>query len=291
MTIRHQEFLRELAETNYPFTPTATLTNGTLQLSRTMFSDCTFYPAVSDGNLFLSRVTIDSGRMQLFVGDRQTNELLQGTVTTPVTVNRVTLRDKQDRAAGLILSDPSNLGVLFALGLGTHEFTREQTEFCASCHVPLPATTVSGFRLPNGETVSGEVWLVGSSGVVLRAIPSNGETIIRVDMVGDPLYLQRLCGGAGFDPIVPLRRIRIVNGEGGLDAAHIGLWGIEADLGSSGESADEPQIFVTPPGFECEASTVGNFSLQMNNALIQNTALRVHTTAAGVVIEVAGSSF
>lgn len=261
MTIRHQEFLRELQNTNYPFAPNATRTNGVSQLSQTVFADCSFYPATSAGNLFLSRVIVSTSELRLVVGDRQTTDLLVGTVAAPVTGSRVTLRDAQNRPAGLILSDPTSLGVLFALGLGTHAFTREQTEFCASCHVPLPVPPASGFKLPDGEVVSGEVWLVGSSGVVLRGVPAAGETQVRVDLVGDPLFLQRLCGVSEFNPAVPVRRIRIVNGVDGA-----------------------------PPVYECDATPTGNFSIQMNNALVANTALRVHTTAAGIVIEVAGSN-
>jgi hypothetical protein len=261
MTIRHQEFLRELQNTNYPFAPTATRSNGVSQLAQTVFSDCTFYPAASVGNLFLSRVVVAPSEIQLVIGDLQTSDLLVGRVTTPLTSSRVTLRDAQNRPAGLIMSDPTNLGILFALGIGTHSFTRQQTEFCASCYVPLPAPPASGFVLPDGEVVSGEVWLVGSDGVVVRAIPDGGETAIRIDMVGDPLFLQRLCGGVEFNPTVPVRRIRVVNGVEG-----------------------------TPPEFECQATPTGNFSLQMNNALVENTALRLHTTSDGVVIEVAGSS-
>lgn len=261
MTIRHQEFLRELQDTNYPFAANATRTNGVSQLSQTVFTDCSFYPATSVGNLFLSRVIVSTSDLRLVIGDRQTSDLLVGTVAAPVTGNRITLRDKQNRPAGLILSDPTNLGVLFALGLGTHAFTREQTEFCASCHVPLPVPPVAGFQLPDGDIVSGEVWLVGSGGVVVSALPVGSETQVRVDLVGDPLFLQRLCGISEFNPAVPVRRIRVVNGIEG-----------------------------TPPVYECDATPTGNFALQMNNALAANTALRVHTTATGIVIEVAGSN-
>lgn len=258
MTIHYQEFELELAGTSYPFTPTATLTNGTDTVPSNLFVDCVFYLARSDGRLYLSSVDVSSSKIRLTIGIPGDSAAGVAEINVPVTASRVTIFDRQGRAAGLLVSSPDRLGVLSSWGVGAHLFTPEQTEFCLSCYHPSPPSEVTGIRLPDGSTVSGEVWLVGADGIILTTFTDSSGNNIQFNAVGDPLFTQKECTGTGlFAPIQPVRQITVVSSNG---------------------------------TFTCTPSNHGNFSLQMNNALNANTALRLHTTDLGIVVEVAGSN-
>jgi hypothetical protein len=252
--IRHQEFLNEQKDTTYPFTPSSSLTNGLVTLSPTVFTDCALYPALATTTLYLTKVSVSYTSLEFYLGTEEIPEMLTGTVALPVSVAAVTLFDQYERVGGLLTFEQAQLGIIAAWGEGDHLFTRAQTEFCVSCHQLQPGKGLAGFRLPDGTVVTGEVWFVGGDGVVLRRDGSD----IRVDVVGDPLFLQKTCNDLElYQPVHPIRKIRVINGD-----------------------------FT----FECTPSTAGNFSISMNNALVENAALRVHTTELGVMFELLGSS-
>jgi hypothetical protein len=54
----------------------------------------------------------------------------------------------------------------------------------------MPEIGVRGFRTEAGDLVTGDVWLVGENGVVIR---EEAENVIRFDFVGDPLFARKLC--------------------------------------------------------------------------------------------------
>ena len=107
------------------------------------------------------------------------------------------------------------------------------------------------------------MWLVGEDGVVLRTElttdkDGNSVEVLRLDVVGDPLYLQRLCNPEElFSPVNPIRTLRVKQGE---------------------------------YTYDCVPDDQGNFTIQMNDSLAADAALRVRTTPAGIVITVEGST-
>ena len=76
------------------------------------------------------------------------------------------------------------MGILFLVGalIGA-------AEFAATCVTPMPAAGVRGFTTPDGTLFTGDVWLVGEDGVVVR----EEDGAVRIDVVGDPLFRRRLC--------------------------------------------------------------------------------------------------
>lgn len=258
MTIHFQEFDLELADTQYPFTPTASLTNGTDTIPNNLFTDCVFYLASSAGQVYLSSVNVSSSKIRISIGVAEDAEAATAEISVPVSVSRVAVYDRQGRPAGVLISSPDRLGLLATWGLGTHRFEREQAEFCLGCYHTTSPSEVSGIRLPDGSSVSGEVWLVGADGIVLTTFNDSKGNNVQLNAVGDPLFVQKECGETDlFEPIRPIRSITVLSSSG---------------------------------SYVCTPSTYGNFSIQMNNALNANTALRLHTTNLGVVVEVAGSS-
>lgn len=261
--VRFPEFIASLENTKYPFVPTATLTNGDAGFVEGTFLDAHLYSSELRGRCYLSEVEVTSDRCILFFGDDVSTKRLQAELTIPITNDILQLVDEYGRPAGVIVSEISRLSLLPGWGVGTHRFERTQTEFCVTCQMPVPMTGVTGLRLESGEILTGRVWLVGEDGVILRSeiVPrrNGGESVqLRIDVVGNPLFLQQLCtSGDLFAPVNPIRVIRIVQGH---------------------------------YSYDCEPDAQGNFNIQMNDALAADAALRIRTTEAGIVFSVEGSA-
>lgn len=266
--IRFPEFLASLEGTKYPFLPTATLSNGRVSFLEGTFLDAHLYAIASAGRYYISKVVVQSDQFTIYVGDSVDSERLSTTVAIPMEDDVLRLKDVHGRSGGVIVSEAVRLAVISAWGVGTHIFEREQTEFCVTCQMPIPDPGVTGLRLESGEILSGRVWLVGEDGVLLQLEPSgktdlNGEPVwrLRVNVVGDPLYLQKLCNpnesNSLFAPANPIRIIRVVNGA---------------------------------TTYDCEPDAYGNFNIQMNDAFAADAALRIRTTTAGIVFSVEGST-
>ncbi len=261
--IRFPEFLDSLENTKYPFIPTATLSNGKVSFLEGTFLDAHVYATTSFFRYYISEVVVESDKFTIYIGDEAAPKSLYGTIDLPITIKNVQLQDDYGRPAGILVSNPDRLAVLSAWGIGTHTFEREYTEFCVTCQMPIPNPGVSGFLLETGEILSGKVWFVGDDGVVVSiatATDSQNNLVssLQVNAIGDPLYLQRLCNPSNlFTPVNPVRILRVVNGANTYD---------------------------------CLPDAQGNFNLQMNDNLVPDAALRIRTTAEGIVITVEGST-
>lgn len=261
-TIRHPELLRSLQPTKYPFTPTSSLSNGSVFFVEDTFLDAHIYSVSGVGRYYISQVKVQADKFIIYIGDSTTPLLLKGEVALPVETSAIRLTDDYGRPAGLIVSSPERLALLATWGVRVHTFEQTQTEFCVTCQVPAAYPGVTGIATTDGDIATGKVWLVGEDGVVLRTesyVDKQGNIVpvIRVDIVGDPLNLQRLCNPADlFVPVNPIRVIRIVNGN---------------------------------YTYDCYPDEQGNFNIQMNEGLVSDPALRIRTTPAGIVFSVEGS--
>jgi len=261
--IRHPEFIKELEGTKYPFIPTARLSNGTDAFLEGTFLDAHLYSVVGTQRYYVSKVVVTSSNLSIVIGDDNEATRLTGEVTMPIDTDIVRLVDEYGRSGGMLVSEPARLSLLSAWGIGEHRFEQKQTEFCVTCQMPIPDPGVTAIRLADGELLSGKVWLVGEDGVVLRTEPTtdkdgNSVELLRIDVVGDPLFLQRLCNPEElFTPVNPVRIIRIKQGD---------------------------------YTYDCEPDEQGNFSLQANDSLAADAALRLLTTPEGIVITVEGST-
>jgi hypothetical protein len=260
------EWRKQNETTKYPFSERATLTSraGKILLEGT-FLDANLYPIGGTAGLYLSKVIVTHATVTIYVGNEGTSELCSTTfsiLSPPVTL---ILRDVYDRPAGVLISAEYRLGVFQALGVGTHIFERSSTEFAATVCVPVPEQGVRGILLDDGTFLTGDVWLVGDDGVVLRKqlITQNNIcgggipcTVIRVDIVGDPLYRRRLCNPQSlFTTVNPIKTMRFISDN------------------------------MT---FDC-ASLDGNITIGVNNAAATDTILRITNTETGLKISVAGS--
>lgn len=261
------EWLAENADTGYPFTRTATLTNGQRTVPRTLLLDAILYPPGGGARLYLAHVTITHTTVTVTIGDPITTALASGTFPLVNPPAEIPLTDPAGRPAGLLISTSARLSVFQAWGAGSWAFKPDQTEFCPTVCVPTPEVSVQGLLLPDGTVLTGDVWLVGADGIVLTPTTSttpNGAGLpvtvpaIRVDMVGDPLFRRRLCSGTAlFATPQFIKTIRVVGPN---------------------------QTFDVSP------DALGGFQLTANNAVANDTVLRVVTMPGGVAIHTVGSS-
>jgi len=258
---------RENEPTKYPFSPRARLVNEAgLAVTEGTFLDASLFPVGAAGPLYLSKAVVTHETAVLSVGDAADPARCTGTVRLVSPAADVVLSDAVGRPAGLLVSEPARLAVLQSWGVGTHEFAPGDTEFCATCCVPTPEVGLRGVLLDSGELLTGDVWLVGGDGVVLRgeAVTVPGPcgtqvpvTVVRVDVVGDPLFRRRLCQPRDlFATPNPVRSVLVVGPDGA-------------------------EFAVTP-------DERGNLQLTGGNNLAEDTVLRLYTTPAGVKVELVG---
>jgi len=287
--IRHPEWRSSLDDTKYPFSPVVSLQNTAgMVIPPSVFIDAHLYPIGGSCGTYLSKIDVSSGNVTLHIGDDNAesiatteiaiNNLDQYTSTAGDTV--IQLKDAHQRPAGVFISTPLRLSIFAGFGTGEHTFTKAQTEFVATVCMPTPAIGVRGVILPDGSTMTGDVWLVGGSGVVLSYSDTevigncNVSTVeyptIRVDAVGDPLFLRKLCEvenpNPGEDLFLTPKFIKTIN---------------IMNTSDSGESVE----------WEAVPDAHGRLFVQGNDSLATKTSLRVRTTSEGnLELSVAGTS-
>ena len=159
------------------------------------------------------------------------------------------IKDEWERPAGLIVSDEERLARFGAWELGTHTFRAPATTFVPSCVIPTPEVGVRGFLTEQGDLLTGEVLLVGDNGVVVRQ-PTEDDPTIRVDIVGDPLFLRKLC-----NPV---------------------------------QLFTTPNVIKTING--CPPDKYGHFNLTVGDHHDEKTVLRILPTEAGLLIKAVGTT-
>lgn len=256
------------ATTKFPFAESASLSNGVVAFLDSTLLDASFYPIGAVDFLFVSKVAVTHDLIRISMGDANEEEICYGEFDAISPGELVRFQDRFGRPAGIIISEPNRLALFQSWGIGSQQFTRAQTEICATCFIPTPEIGIRGIVLPDGSVMTGDVWLIGDNGVALRAdkelldigdpsVPKVVKTI-RVDVVGDPLFRRRLCQPNDlFQTPRFIKTIRVVGPNG---------------------------------TFECTPDSQGNINLIVNNYVKENTVLRVTDDGNGLVIKTVGST-
>ncbi len=263
------EFRDQFETTKYPFTEQASLRNerGDTILHGT-FLDAHIYPIGGEARMYVSQIDVEFERVRLSIGDARNPVRCFGEYETTDLPEKLLLQDPYGRPAGILITEPSRIAVFQSWGIGNHGFRPTQTEFLATCCMPTPAIGVRGIVLEDRTLLTGRFWVVGDDGVVVRHEQQTREAecdrpeelleIIRVDVVGDPLYRRRLCVEPDlFVTPRPIQRIRFV----------------------------DPEREV-----ECGPNEFGNITIQGNDLLASKPAVRIRQTEQGLVVEVAGTN-
>jgi hypothetical protein len=195
--ILYPEWRNNNQHVNYPFADTASLTNSDgRRINRDLFDDARLYPIGGEAGVFLSRIRVTGLEVTIFIGTVAVPELAFGTYQIASPPDELALVDSVGRPAGILVADSLRFGnVAGAYGIGDTDFEQEQTEFDSSVVIPLPQQGLQGILLDDGTLLTGDIYLVGTDGIVLRIDPDDGSIII--DTIGDPYALAKACDQAG----------------------------------------------------------------------------------------------
>lgn len=264
--ILHPQWRDEKELTQYPFADGATLTNNeNLFLPQNTFIDAAFYPIGGVQQLYLTHVIVTYQTVTLVLGDDNTDQLASGSFPLLQPTDNIRFLDRYGRPAGLLISSAALLAVFQSWPVGDHVFAAAASGFAATCCMPTPEIGVRGFVLADGTLFTGDIWLVGANGIVLSA--DHGSTnrpgalggpqhyrLIRVDVVGDPLYKRGLCSTTFATPQF-LQQITVQDGC--------------------------RQVVCLPDQY-------GDFKITVGHQDAVDTILRIRATPQGLVVETVG---
>jgi hypothetical protein len=231
-----------------------------------MFLDGLLHPVGASGELYLSAVVVESGWVELRVGDAA-NEWLAAAGFNPLAPSDlVVFRDPLSRPAGVLVSEAARLAPLQGWSRGEHRFSREQTAFATRATCPLPDLAVQGFLLDDGEVLAGDVWLLGGDGVTLSVV--DGETprpdapwdrepswFVRVDVTGDPLFRRALCGDAEPLDRRAVRRLRVRMGCREVICHPDATGHVRLDVGT--QETAQPALRIRPSAGRLDIGVLG----------------------------------
>jgi hypothetical protein len=210
--IKYDDWRVENAHRRYPFADDVTLSNGLdLTIPDTLFLDARLYPIGGGPRQYISSITKANSIITFNISDAAAELASAAYSEVDIPENgEVPVYDTYGRPAGILVSTKVMLSAFSSISEGTYEFLEADTAFAATVVIPQPSLGVRGFLLPSGEVVSGDAWLVGEDGIVLRR---EDDGSIRVDAVGNPFAEQQLClteeteEGQQREPYCPIKTI------------------------------------------------------------------------------------
>lgn len=267
--ILYPQWRESLQPTKYPFADTATLTNAANEfIPDDLFLDASFYVIGAREGLHLSEIEINNSTATLRVSDTTQRIFASAAFELFDPPEIIRFVDSYERPAGVLVSTPNQLSVLQAWSPGVHTFLRLATQFAASVVIPTPEPGVRGFQLADGTLFTGDVWLVAEEGVVLTSTeqiveascgePESTQIVVRVDVVGDPLFRRRVC-----DPLELFQAPQFL------------------------QKLKLRQHCVTT---ELVPDARGDVKLTVGSHQASDTALRLRPTPQGLLIEVVGDT-
>lgn len=210
-----RQWRNDSAVSSYPFASTlVAVSNTNIPFPVAAILDASFY-AVSTP-IGITKVTVsEEGTAVISVGTPDETELATAEIAIGDTAEEIEFTDSYGRSYGLIVVNPVLLQVITVWPVGEHLFD-SVLEFVASTCIPAPLG-VEGVLLDDGTLITGDVWIVGEDGVVVRAF---GDSI-RVDVVGDPLFKRKLC--SAVDEFTTPRFLKTISGVAPNDYNNINI--------------------------------------------------------------------
>lgn len=249
------QFRDEQGDSKYPFVDTATLkaTNADFVIDKAAFIDATFYIIGGGGAVRLTQLVVADTRIKFVI--ETTSPLIQVSADydwrAPPENGLLPVADAYGRPAGILLMNADLLRNFSGLPVGTYDF-ETNAEFVATTFIPAKEPGVRALKTAAGAFMTNDVWFIGDGGIVLRFEEPN---IIRIDIVGIPLYRRFACAEAE-NVFPPKRFIKTIN--------------------------------------NCRPDEYGNFTFTASaNGLTDgstDTVLRVYPTTSGLVIDALGRS-
>ena len=192
----------------YPFSDLAPLSNSAgARIDQDLFYDARLYPIGAAVGVYLSAIVVADAGITFYIADPVHGTLASGGFEFASPPDDIALLDAYGRPAGILVSSAAKLGALAnTYGEGTILFEAGETDFAPTVVVPLPQVGVRGVLLDDGNIVAGDIYLVGTDGVVL----SIEGGAIRVDIIGDPYALVKACEEEGI-PLPDFCGLKTIN--------------------------------------------------------------------------------
>jgi hypothetical protein len=263
------QFRDEQADSKYPFADHVTLlaTNTGIKLPTELFLDASFFGIGANVGLYLSAVIVTTQTVTITVGDNGTDKKFTAAYASanPPDSGVLNFVDTYNRPAGLLIATPTirntdgtikevtPLVALAAWPAGEHKFSAATAEFVASVSVPAQEPGVRAITATSATEIdTGDVWLVGNGGIVLRV---ENENTIRVDVVGVPLFKRFVC--APLTSFPTKKFLRTINGCGPDEYGNFTFTATGNISHLPEEKNLHPVIRVYPTGDAINFDTVG----------------------------------
>jgi len=259
MTDILQKEWRNLAgNIKYPFADSASLISVSGQvIPENMIIDAIFHPIGGDSSLFISKIEVTGSSLVLWFSCNIT-DICSATYNKTSGDEVIQVIDAYGRPAGKMVVDNSLIESLASIPRGSYLFTQSATAIVQSAILPMPEVGVRGIVLSTGEVFTGDIKIVGEDGVYFstETVVVNGvnKTSIKVNAMGDPLFLRKGCKDefqGGQSPLNDGPFLKTINNQS-PDAS-------------------------------------GNFFIYPSNGFVEDTVLRITPTDNGLVISLVGS--
>lgn len=243
------QFRDEQSDSRYPFVDKAGLLSNEnrLDIGRDTFIDAAIYTIDSAARAYISAISVSASEIVITIGDEnnKTRATARWAPASPPENGVLDVFDSYGRPAGMLLSEPLLLAKFAAWPAQTHTFDLAATAFVNTCVIPAKEPGVRGLLAENGVLLTGDAWLIGDRGVVVR---QDGDGIIRIDIIGSPLFLRELCDN--LNKFAPRTFIKTING--------------------------------------CTPDEYGNFTLTATGHSASDTVLRIYPSDGNLKIDVVG---
>lgn len=210
------DFRDEQKDSRYPFVDTANLTaNDELTvIQRDTFIDAVFYIIGAGNRIYISSVTVAAQKVTITFGD-ENNAAVAYTSFAPNPIaatpnGGLAVYDPLGRPAGMIVATKDNLSLFTGWSIGEYEFSPAATEFVSTTVIPAREPGVRAIMPATKELATGDLWLIGDTGVTFRHEGvQDGKQIVRVDVVGAPLFKRAVC--TPYDRFQSKNFVRTIN--------------------------------------------------------------------------------
>lgn len=262
MRVLYPTYYDESVDAAYPFAGDTRRSNGAVRIDDDIFVDGRLYPPDGSAELYLYSIEV-ADEIELTLADER-GIVASGSFARNDAPDEIHFTTASGAYVGLLRGyvnkkDTDSVGVrglrkLAGWNDGTYVFGAGDTRFAATVVVPQPQRCVRAIVLESGEVFTGDVYLVGERGVQLTLVDAelssssshymSFEPIIRVDVIGDPLYMRRECEDEGID-MTSSRVIKKIRFDGDLiEPDETG--GFKLLVGKDAESSDAPALRLTP---------------------------------------------
>lgn len=201
------EWRDEMADSRYPFEDDSKLVSadGAVTIPNDFLLDASVCASFDEVGLYSVTVPVDrSDPLVVTFAPPAADRFASATLAAGAAL--ADLYENESAVGVLVLADDWSYTAA-GWAPGTHRFDHRKNRLVPAVVRTGPTVGVEGLVV-DGETVSGEVWLVADDGLVLSP---DGDGRVRLDVIGDPLFRRRKC--EPDDAFVTPLFARTINGQ------------------------------------------------------------------------------